>query len=90
MLLINCLSVVGEGQGWIVADWREEEPARKSKKSSVDKKSFGGLAGVGKIKRGVITLEDVRRVYQEELDARDRIEMGRVAFWGEDEDAMVL
>jgi hypothetical protein len=90
LLLINCLAVVGEGQAWIVAEWREEEPAPAKgmgkKHAVVEKKKVKGMARSGKVHRGVVTLEDIRKLYQEELDARDTIEQGRFAFWGGDEE----
>ncbi|KAF4632411.1 hypothetical protein G7Y89_g5712 [Cudoniella acicularis] len=68
--LINALSCVDPQQAWILC----EEPVRK-----------GASKGGVQPKRKVITLEDVRKEYQGELDRIAAIENNQFAFAGGDE-----
>jgi nuclear pore complex protein Nup160 len=68
--LINALSCVEPKQAWILS----EEPPKK------------GSSGKNKQpKRKVVTLDDLRRSYQEELDRIAAIQNNQFAFTGEDE-----
>lgn len=69
--LINALSCVDPKQAWIF----QEEPLSKSS-ASVAKNAP---------KRKVVTLEDIRKAYQEELDRMAAIENNQFAFAGGDE-----
>ena len=69
--LINALSCVDPKQAWIVY----EEPAGKTN---------GAGGGKEQAKRKVVTLEDVRRSYQEELDRIAAIQNNQFAFAGGD------
>jgi nuclear pore complex protein Nup160 len=69
--LINALSCVDPKQAWIFS----EEPSSKSSKP-------GTKAAP---KRKVVTLEDIRKSYQEELDRIAAIENNQFAFTGGDE-----
>ena len=69
--LINALSCVDPKQAWIFS----EEPSSKSSKP-------GTKAAP---KRKVVTLEDIRKLYQEELDRIAAIENNQFAFAGGDE-----
>jgi nuclear pore complex protein Nup160 len=70
--LINALSCVDPKQAWILA----EEPQPKSSTTA------GKTAGP---KRKVVTLDDIRKSYQEELDRIAAIENNQFAFAGGDE-----
>lgn len=74
LALINALSCVDPKQAWILS---EVVPTKTSK-------SNGGN-GATNLKRKVITLEDVRRDYQKELDRIAAIENNQFAFAGGDE-----
>lgn len=70
LAVINLLSCAGEG--WVLSGGKER------KGSGV---LGGGGAGTGAGgKRKLVTLEDVRRSYQEELDRRSVLENGRFGF----------
>jgi len=70
LTLANLLASVGEEERWILA----ETPVAAT---------AAGAAGLGrKAKRRVVTLEDVRRGYQEELDRRQVLEKGQFGFVG--------
>jgi len=76
LTLTNLLASVGEEERWILA----ETPLAAAT-------TAGAGAGVGvglgrKAKRRVVTLEDVRRGYQEELDRRQVLERGGFSFVG--------
>jgi nuclear pore complex protein Nup160 len=73
LMLINALSCVGPSQAWIFS---EPLPC----KSTVGSKSAASAE-----KRKVITLEDARRSYQEELDRIAAIENDQFTFAGGDE-----
>lgn len=68
--LINALSCVEPKQAWILS----EEPARK-----------GSTGKNIQPKRKVVTLDDLRRAYQEELDRIAAIQNNQFAFAGGDE-----
>ena len=74
--LINALSCVSEKQAWILS----EEPPQKSNTASVGSKAAPP-------KRKVVTLADVRKAYQAELDRIAAIENNQFAF-GVDPDEM--
>ncbi|KAI9797611.1 MAG: hypothetical protein M1833_005394 [Piccolia ochrophora] len=81
LLLINALASVDPGQAWLLTETKTGE---------------GGLmrkfkAGTGKqstAKRKMVTVDDVRKEYQEELDRVARIENNQFAFGEGDGDAM--
>jgi len=71
LALINVLACVGEKEAWVFG----EGPVEKIQGS------LGGTIFERK-ERKVITLEDVRKGYQEELDRVEAVQMGRFAFGG--------
>jgi nuclear pore complex protein Nup160 len=71
--LINALSCVDPKQAWILSDGVPSKPAAGQKSSSLIPK------------RRVVTLENVRKEYQEELDRLAAIENNQFAFTGGDE-----
>jgi nuclear pore complex protein Nup160 len=71
--LINALSCVDPKQAWVFA-----EPLPS-------KSSSGGSSAVASAKRKVVTLEDARKAYQQELDRITAIENNQFAFAGGDE-----
>lgn len=75
LMLINTLSSVHPDQAWILAEPRVDDGP--------------GSWGLGKtksvLKRRVITLPDLRKEYQAELDRAAAVEMGQFAFAGGDE-----
>ncbi|KIW06549.1 uncharacterized protein PV09_02979 [Verruconis gallopava] len=80
LLLINAMACVGKDEAWVIY-----EPIAEKK---------GLLNGTAKEKkegkRRLVTLEDVRREYQEELDRRAAMEQGKFAFVDEGEEMDVL
>lgn len=72
--LINALSCVDPKQAWILS----EEPSLKGKEVGVMGKNVQS-------KRTVVTLDDIRRSYQAELDRIAAIQNDQFAFAGEDE-----
>lgn len=70
LVLINTLACCGKDEGWILAENVEEEYQRGK---SVSKK------------RRIVTLEDVRKEYQAELDRRSEMQQGRFALTAGDE-----
>jgi hypothetical protein len=76
LLLINAMACIGKDEAWVIRE------------SIADKK--GSINGTAKEKkegrRGLVTLDDVRRDYQEELDKRAAMEQGKFAFTGVDEE----
>lgn len=76
--LINALSCVDPKQAWILA---ESVPA----KSAIGKSSIG-TRGTQPAKRRLITLQDVRKAYQAELDRQAAIDHGQFAFGDVDEE----
>lgn len=73
LALINALSCVDPEQAWIV---HEGDPARAGPAHK---------AGVASNKRSLVTLEDIRKGYQEELDRIAAIENNQFALVGGDE-----
>jgi WD40 repeat protein len=73
LVLINTLACCGKDEGWILAERVEEEYQRGK-----------ALSGHGQ-KRRIVTLEDVRKEYQAELDRRSEMQQGRFALTGGDE-----
>jgi len=72
LLLINAMASVGGEEAWVI-----REPV-KEMKGLIN----GTKEEVGKGRRGLVTLGDVRREYQEELDRLASVEQGRFAFNG--------
>jgi len=60
-VLINTLACLGKEDGWVLAEGVEGENSGSSRKS----------------KRRIVTLDDVRRDYQGELDRRSEMQQGR-------------
>jgi len=77
--LINALSCVDPKQAWILS----EEPPRKGNGTSLNGKTVPP-------KRKVITLADVRRSYQEELDRIAAIQNNQFSFNGAGDEMDVL
>lgn len=73
LALINTLSCVDPKQAWILSEGLPSRPAPGQKSSSVISK------------RKVVTLENVRKGYQEELDRMAAIENNQFAFTSGDE-----
>jgi hypothetical protein len=80
LLLINAMACIGKNEAWVIY-----EPV-------ADKK--GLINGTAKEKkdgkRRLVTLEDVRREYQDELDRRAAMEQGRFAFTDGNDEMDVL
>jgi len=81
LVLINTLACCGRDEGWILA-----EPIIESS-GVTQQQQRGNNSDGGRGKRRIITLEDVRREYQAELDRRSEMVQGRFALVG-DGDAM--
>jgi hypothetical protein len=75
LLLINAMACIGKDEAWVI---REPLAQKNGLINGTAKEKKEG-------KRGLVTLEDVRREYQEELDKLAALEQGRFAFMGEDE-----
>ena len=73
--LINTLSCVDPKQAWILAEEQNIKPG----------KGLKGSVAVTQPRRSVITLEDVRRGYQGELDRLAAIENNQFTFGGDDD-----
>lgn len=73
LAIINLLSCAGEG--WVLSGGKERKGTEGGGGGGG---AVGGKAEGGK--RKVVTLEDVRRSYQEELDRRSVLENGRFGF----------
>ncbi|TKA73414.1 hypothetical protein B0A49_03034 [Cryomyces minteri] len=84
LALINCLASVAPDQAWILVEGALE-PARGAGGGAGKGKAKLGAGGPMRKKRRVVTLEDVRREYQEELDRVAALEHGRFPFGGADE-----
>jgi WD40 repeat protein/tetratricopeptide (TPR) repeat protein len=74
LVLINTLACCGKDEGWILAERVEEEYQRGKSVSANHSK-----------KRRIVTLEDVRKEYQAELDRRSEMQQGRFALTAGDE-----
>ncbi|KAI5245957.1 hypothetical protein E4T42_06584 [Aureobasidium subglaciale] len=74
LVLINTLACCGKDEGWILAERVEEEYQRGKSVSAKHNK-----------KRKIVTLEDVRKEYQAELDRRSEMQQGRFALTAGDE-----
>ena len=74
-MLINTLASVQPDQAWILAEQRVDENAI----------TWGIGKAKGILKRRVVTLEDLRKEYQAELDRVSAMENGQFAFTGGDE-----
>ena len=68
LAVINLLACAGDSNGWVLY---QDDANGKS-----------GLTGT-KTKRRIVTIDDVRSLYQKELDRRSIIEGGRFGFAGE-------
>lgn len=87
LALINCLACVDTSQAWIFA---EEQAGGNDKASIVSggidfgkpRSSLTFIKGAGGKQRTVLTLEDIRRLYQRELDRVEAVQEGRYAFDG--------
>lgn len=78
LVLINTLACCGKDEGWILAERVEEEYQRG--------KVGAGSVTAGHIKkRRIVTLEDVRKEYQAELDRRSEMQQGRFALTADDQ-----
>lgn len=75
LMLINTLASVQPDQAWILAEQRVDENAP----------AWGIGKAKGILKRRVVTLEDLRKEYQAELDRVSAMENGQFAFAGGDE-----
>ena len=75
LTVINLLACAGKEEGWVLSGG-----STSGGEGSVD-----GPAGT---KRKMVTLQDVRRGYQKELDRRSVIESGRYDFGGGGGEAM--
>ncbi|KAK5241352.1 hypothetical protein LTR16_009470 [Cryomyces antarcticus] len=84
LALINCLASVAPDQAWILVEGALE-PAKGAGGRAGKGKAKLGAGGPMRKKRRVVTLEDVRREYQEELDRVAALEHGRFPFGGADE-----
>lgn len=78
LALANCLSCVGEKEAWIFS----EEVSSAPNGSTYGHNSTLGKAGFAKNgkERRVVTLEEIRKGYQEELDRVEAVSAGRFAF----------
>ncbi|KAF2761656.1 hypothetical protein EJ05DRAFT_507300 [Pseudovirgaria hyperparasitica] len=83
LILINTLASVSPDQAWIFAEGKVEDGGIFG----------GGSARLGKAreapKRRILTLDDIRREYEAELDRQSALENGRFAF-GEEPEPMEL
>jgi DNA repair protein RAD51/nuclear pore complex protein Nup160 len=78
LLLINAMACIGKNDAWVLY-----EPIAE-KKGLINGTKGEKREG----KRRLVTLEDVRREYQEELDRRAALEQGRFGFVGEEMDVL--
>jgi hypothetical protein len=80
LALLNMLaSLGGADQAWILTSGRTE---RLSESASKRLKTSDGFSGTGPSGRQVVTLADVRKEYQLELDSISRIESGQFSILG--------
>jgi nuclear pore complex protein Nup160 len=70
--VINALSCVDAKQAWILCEERGKDKGRRGENADA----------AAEVKRTVVTLEAIRRGYQEELDRVAAIEMGQFALMG--------
>jgi hypothetical protein len=77
LILINALACVNPAEAWVVV-----EPGLNDafNKAALTTQLGKGRDAVKRTKRGVLTLEDVRREYQAELDRAADAERGRFPF----------
>lgn len=86
LLLINSLACVAPEEAWVIREAQVVGPDGRPERSSANgngSKSNG--TGRGGSKRCVVSIEDVRREYQAELDRLAQLEQGDFAFSGEGE-----
>lgn len=97
LALINSLACVDQSQAWIFAEGKLGDKGRDSISGSGSGLDFGkpksGVAINGRNKEGkerrVLTIQDIRAMYQQELDRLEAVSAGRYAFdGGEGADAM--
>jgi hypothetical protein len=81
LLLINTLVCVGKDEAWVIKESVNGGMSGLGKGKNATTNGFS--AGVG-TKRSIVTLDDVRREYQEELDRLAAMEQGQFAFAGGD------
>ncbi|KAI9893521.1 MAG: hypothetical protein M1814_006317 [Vezdaea aestivalis] len=88
VLLISTLMAVGEGEAWILSEGTQagEEPFGGLPKKNVLTSSSGKEKG----RRKLVTLEDVKREYHQELDRLATIESGDFPFGDSEEMEGVL
>lgn len=92
LLLINSLACVGQEEAWVIKDAQVMPDSgldgRASRTNGFKVNGHNGKANGGS-KRCVVSIEDVRREYQAELDRLAQLEQGDFAFSGEhDREAM--
>ncbi|KAJ9647731.1 hypothetical protein H2199_001505 [Coniosporium tulheliwenetii] len=82
LALMNVLACVEKDNAWILAEQTEEE--REARVEEARKKNKGAGGAQKKVELGprrkVVSLEDVRKEYQEELDRVAMVGAGRFAF----------
>jgi hypothetical protein len=81
LLLINTLVCVGKDEAWVIKESVNSDMSGQGKGKKAITNGFGAGAGS---KRSIVTLDDVRREYQEELDRLAAMEQGQFAFAGGD------
>ena len=74
LILINALAIVGEEDGWVFVGGGGGGGGHGGHEAKDPKVASG--------RRRVVTLQDLRRDYQQELDRRSIIENGRFALVG--------
>lgn len=80
LILTNTLASMSPEEAWILAELPATAAASGTEKDPVEMADgFDGRPAKKKSKRKVITLEDVRREYQDELDRVAAVESGRFA-----------
>lgn len=84
---MNVLSCVEKENAWILAEQTEEEREARVEEARKRGKGAGGAQKKVELgpRRQVVSLEDVRREYQEELDRVAMVGAGRFAFGEGDE-----
>lgn len=87
LLLINSLACVAPEEAWVIkeaqADLAHGLDGRASRINGVKVNGHSGKS-IGGSKRCVVSIDDVRREYQAELDRLAQLEQGDFAFSGED------
>lgn len=94
LVLINTLAICGDQEAWLLSERRDTHQAQIRPNGFVKRVISGSKqsneAGPGDenghAKRSVITLDDIRREYVQELDRRSEIAQGRFGIIGEEMD----